>query len=76
MRLARDMAPFDHRHPLAVLAVEGLRPRAHGEKDQEDAGKHADDEDDRKENIYVHGRLRLGPNQDCFTRSRVFCVAS
>src|SRR5688572_32857267 len=70
MRLRqRDVPPFNHRHSLAMLALERLGPPAHGEKDEEHASKHAGDEDDRDEQIFcVHARLRLGRNPDCFSR--------
>jgi hypothetical protein len=40
----RDVPAFDHRQALAMQALERLGSPAHGEKDEEHAGKHADHE--------------------------------
>ena len=45
----RNLAPFDHRHPLAMLHLELLRALPQAQENDEDPGKHAEHEDHREQ---------------------------
>ena len=45
----RNLSAFDHRHSLAVLHLELLRTLPQAQENDENAGKHAEDEDQCEE---------------------------
>jgi hypothetical protein len=72
----RNLAAFDHRHPLAVQHFQLLRALLQTHENDEHPGKHAEDEDGCEQfgrhtaPILPTGEIRLAAVRDCFSRRR------
>ena len=74
----RNLPALDHRHALAVVHFQLQRALPQAQENDEHPGKHADDEDHRKEfftcisaPILLTGKIRLAARPDCFRRNKI-----